>query len=168
MGGFYPKGRDKIEFWEAYWKMLHLITYLYPEEASEVDQHQALEFVLRLRTHLPYKCKECIKSYLCNLQQFPVQPRLIGRAEWSEWLIDIHNAINSEKRKRVYSYQEIHQAFSDPEAINRWFVDRYDLDISAFLFTPGNHFCELITRGHRAIIGKIIQNRCLVQQKCDT
>jgi chemotaxis protein histidine kinase CheA len=156
MVGFYPRGDDKTEFWTNYWKMLHLITYLYPEIPTEQDKTEMEALANRLSTHLPYKCKRCIYHYRANLKHYPLVERYSNRKDLTEWLIDIHNSVNSSRRKRNFSYQEVHEMYRDVEQVNQSLIDGYGLDVKGFLANPDNRPLQLVHIGHKRIIGKII------------
>ena len=42
-----------------------------------------------------------------------LQIRLDNRKELIEWLIDIHNQVNRDSGKKIYSYDEVYQLYND-------------------------------------------------------
>jgi hypothetical protein len=91
------------------WKFLHSITFQYPENPTDLDKQKYFTFFNSLKNVLP--CPTCREHYGKSFETVPI--RLDNRKELIEWLIDIHNKVNLEAGKKVYSYSEVYQIYND-------------------------------------------------------
>lgn len=93
----------------AGWTFLHSITFQYPEEPTDIDKRKYFTFFNSLKNVLP--CPTCREHYEKNFEM--LQIRLDNRKELIEWLIDIHNQVNRDAGKKIYSYDEVYQIYND-------------------------------------------------------
>ena len=89
------------------WTFLHTIALQYPELPTDDDKKQYYIFFNSLKDVLP--CPNCRIHYSEHLDKFPIQ--LESRKELSEWLIDIHNEVNTMTGKRKHSYEEVKKQY---------------------------------------------------------
>ena len=94
------------EIWgSGAWTFLHTITLNYPENPSEDDKQNHKDFFHNLKNVIP--CPNCKEHYNINLQKFPIDVHLESKEKLVKWLINIHNEVNIQNHKKVYSYDEV-------------------------------------------------------------
>ena len=86
-------------FWgPSGWKLLHLITYGYPDKPSFQDRIDYGLFFNSLKCLLP--CKYCRKSLIKFYRQLPIEEHLSSKTTLTEWLYHIHNKVNNKLRRQ--------------------------------------------------------------------
>lgn len=93
------------------WTFLHTITYNYPEDPTDNDKKNYHNFFMNLQHVLP--CKKCQAHYTENIQKYDLNNSLDNRDDFVKWLIDIHNEVNKDMGKRVWSYSEVHDEYDN-------------------------------------------------------
>ena len=94
------------EWGPAMWKVLHEKTYEYPSEQPTIkDKAAAIKYFKGVEQRIP--CKRCRYNYKQYLLRNPVEYHVDSRKELVRWLVDLHNEINVENGKRVWSYKEV-------------------------------------------------------------
>lgn len=84
------------------WFYFHTYTFNYPFKPTVYQQECARTFFNSLECTLP--CKYCRENYKRHLGHHPIEDHLKDRKTLVYWLIDLHNMINNDKKKRQYSY----------------------------------------------------------------
>ena len=84
------------------WFFLHTISFNYPLKPSNEDKDKIISFLYGLQPVIP--CKVCRDHFKRNLAEIPA--KLDSRKDFSEWMIDTHNEINSRTGKKTISYDE--------------------------------------------------------------
>lgn len=153
MAKYIPTDETGTEFWTSYWTMLHLITYLYPDNPDDLDKLKIMALFDRLRVNLPCKC--CLYHYDLNLQSTPLPDSYNNRQELTKWLIDLHNSINIRKAKPVMNYNQVDDYYKDTGKVNQFFIDRYNLNIIQFMSNTENNIENLVETGFKQIVAKI-------------
>jgi hypothetical protein len=87
------------------WTFLHTVTYNYPENPTEDDKRNFYNFFMNLQHVLP--CEKCKAHYKQNIQKYDLKNNLGSRQELVKWLIDLHNDINKDNGKQVWSYSDV-------------------------------------------------------------
>ena len=90
------------------WTFLHSITLGYPENPTDMEKQKYYSFFNSLKNIIP--CPNCREHYEQNFENIPI--RLDSREQLIEWLIDIHNSVNSMIGKREYSYDEVYDTYN--------------------------------------------------------
>jgi len=95
----------KPEIWgPPAWIFLHSITLEYPENPTNEDKVNMLNFINSLGNVLP--CMKCKINFNTHLQKYPVDQHVLeSRSKLVKWLIDIHNAVNIMNNKKELSYE---------------------------------------------------------------
>ena len=91
------------------WTFLHTVTFNYPENPTEDDKRNFYNFFMNLQYVLP--CEKCKAHYKQNLKKYDLKNNLGSRQELVEWLIDLHNDINKDNGKPVWSYSEVYNKY---------------------------------------------------------
>ena len=100
---------DPIIWGPSAWTFLHSITFQYPDEPTDLDKRKYFTFFNSLKNVLPFP--NCQEHYEKNFEKIEI--RLDNREGLIEWLIDIHNEVNRNSGKKVYSYDEVYQLYND-------------------------------------------------------
>ena len=97
------------EIWGPHaWLFLHTITFNYPKNPTIVDRNNYYDFFNSLQNVLP--CHKCQEHFKLNLQKFPIQ--LQSRRHLVQWLINMHNAVNIQNGKEIWSYDDVYEKYS--------------------------------------------------------
>ena len=93
------------------WTFLHTITYNYPENPTDNDKKNYHNFFDSLQHVLP--CEKCKGHYKQNIQKYDLNNSLDNRDDLVKWLIDLHNEVNKDMGKRVWSYSEVFNEYDN-------------------------------------------------------
>ena len=93
-----------------YWFTLHTMTFEFPQNPTYNDRKIYYNLFTSLQYLLP--CSVCRQHYKKNLRELPLENNLYSRKSIVYWLIDIHNKVNVETGKRIYSYDEVISIYS--------------------------------------------------------
>jgi hypothetical protein len=80
------------------WRLLHTITYLYPEKPTLEIKKLYKEFFNALKDILP--CRYCRASFNQYIHELPIEPALSSTKKLRLWLYRIHNKVNNKLRKQ--------------------------------------------------------------------
>lgn len=92
------------------WLSLHTITFTYAKNrlhATKREKGNMLQFLNSLQFVLP--CASCKRNYATYILQNP--PRLNNRRELFEWMVDLHNSVNLQNGKRIYTYLQVESMY---------------------------------------------------------
>ena len=96
------------------WFFLHSMSFCYAENRlspTKTEKKDMYIFLKSLRTVLP--CTVCKENYSNYFNLYP--PRLNSRKELFEWLVDLHNHVNTEVSKKGdysnYSYTDVEKMY---------------------------------------------------------
>ena len=98
------------------WTFLHTITYNYPENPTNEDKSNYLNFFDSLKHVLP--CKKCQAHYKENLKKYDINNSLNSRQDLVEWLIDLHNDVNRDTGKSVWTYSDVYNKYNHLHNVN--------------------------------------------------
>ena len=93
------------------WIFLHTVTFNYPEDPTEDDKRNYYNFFMNIKNVLP--CKKCQAHYKENLEKYDLSNNLYNRDDLVKWLIDIHNEVNKDNGKRIWSYEEVYKKYDN-------------------------------------------------------
>ena len=94
------------KFWGPHaWIFLHSITFNYPKEPTDKDKEIHSKFFKELQYIIP--CEKCAYNYKLHLDEYPIEEALGNRESLVQWLINIHNEVNKELGKPLYTYEQV-------------------------------------------------------------
>ena len=94
------------KFWGPHgWIFLHSVTMNYPKNPTNIDKQVYASFFKSLQKVLP--CEKCCVHYSQNIQESPIEPALESRDSLVRWLIKIHNEVNQDLGKPLYTYEQV-------------------------------------------------------------
>jgi len=91
------------------WTFLHTVTYNYPENPTDDDKRNFYNFFMNLQHVLP--CEKCKAHYTENIQKYDLSENLDSKHDLVQWLIDIHNDVNKNNDKPVWSYEKVYNKY---------------------------------------------------------
>jgi len=75
-----------------YWKFLHNVTTLYPDNPTQQDKYNFIDFLNSFRNLLP--CKECREHFTYNLNILPLSDNILSsKYNLILWGINMHNVV---------------------------------------------------------------------------
>ena len=87
------------------WKSLHMITMGYPNEPTDEQKKNYRYFFENFHLFIP--CSICANNYKQHLIDIPLtNDSLKDKESLAKWVIDIHNLVNKETGKKIYSHEE--------------------------------------------------------------
>ena len=85
------------------WKLLHCVTYNYPENPS-IQQKQNYSYFFNYIVPSVLPCPKCQKHFLASLRNYPINNHLQNKRSLTIWLINTHNNVNiRNKKKNIFS-----------------------------------------------------------------
>ena len=93
------------------WFSLHTISFNYPLKPTENDKYNYQNFFTSFKEVIP--CSVCKKNYIRHLNEHPIKNYLDSRKSLAYWVIDMHNMVNVEIGKKVYSYEKVIKKYED-------------------------------------------------------
>ena len=93
------------------WTFLHTVTYNYPENPTDDDKRNFYNFFMNLQHVLP--CEKCKAHYKQNIKKYDLSESLDSRENLVKWLIDLHNDVNRDNGKSIWSYSEVYNKYRE-------------------------------------------------------
>lgn len=96
----------------AAWTFLHTLTVNYPEEPTEEDKTDILQFIHLFGKFYP--CRLCSRNFAKEIIKTP--PRVDSRHEIATWLCELHNSVNERLGKPIFDCTLVFDVWQrDPE-----------------------------------------------------
>lgn len=114
------------------WTFLHSVTLNYPDNPSSEHKTNYKNFFESLGDVLP--CPTCKKHYKENIIKHPI--RLDSKDDLTKWLVDIHNKVNEQNDKTIFSYKEFNDKYEKLYSENKinWFKIALFVVLIALIF----------------------------------
>lgn len=88
------------------WKFFHYITLGYPDNPSDTDIKIYRNFFNLIGKVLP--CSICRNNYNHHIKDYPLDNiTLSNKNKFIKWGIKMHNLVNKEQGKRIYTNSEV-------------------------------------------------------------
>jgi len=103
------------------WKALHLISFAYPNDPNENQKKTYKSFFETFYGVIP--CSICSANYQRHIKELPItDDTMKNRDSLVKWVIDMHNLVNKENGKPIYSYDDaintVMNNFKDMESMS--------------------------------------------------
>lgn len=143
--------KEKIKFWNTYWKFLHTMTYYYPNNPSQSNKNDLLQLIQFMKkSGLP--CEICTKHFNQYTQKNNINDSINSRNSLFKYFVDLHNDVNSRNRKKKLSYK---QAFSLYKNTHDEIKKKFNVDINNLIQTNSiNKISSLMNGSIRKILKK--------------
>jgi hypothetical protein len=113
------------------WKFIHYTALGYPNEPNDIQKKQYYSFFINIGNILP--CEKCRNNYIKHFQDFPLEKSLEDKRSLFEWTINIHNEVNKELGKKIYSFEEVEKMYTNNSSDKNYQTIMY-ISISLLLF----------------------------------
>lgn len=92
----------KPQIWgSAFWYILHLTSFNFPEKPTPQDKQKMKNFIISVQRILP--CNVCRENFRKDLQN--LDKSLESRDTLTKLFVDVHNEINVDRGKPKYTYE---------------------------------------------------------------
>lgn len=125
-------GLSPLVWGKEAWHFIHLVALTYPVKPTKEDIEEYSKFFQSLGSVLP--CEICAYHYSQKIKENP--PKLESQMELFQWTVDIHNSVNKENGKKIFTYD---QAFNEvnknikgkrPKEYSNYLVSGVSLSVS--------------------------------------
>ena len=100
-----------------FWHTMHIVALGYPESPTYSDKKAAKEFYESLQILIP--CPICKVHYQKHLADVPLSPHLDSREALFKWTVDIHNRVNKDLKKPIFTAAQSIAFYKSLGALNR-------------------------------------------------
>lgn len=104
---FFPSRWTQF-FGPCTWKLLHSVSFTFPDNPSEEQKENYLAFIHALSKVLP--CPECQRDMQEYIREKTVD--VSSRSKFSTWCVDFHNYVNKKLGKSPVPYEEVARRYS--------------------------------------------------------
>jgi hypothetical protein len=94
------------------WKFIHWVALTYPTNPTPIDKKNYLKFFESLQDVLP--CPFCAVHFKQNMTKNPI--RLDNNMELFNWTVEMHNEVNRQNSKKIYTYEEALKEITNPKS----------------------------------------------------
>lgn len=111
-----PKTRGylyRFDRWgPEFWRVMHAITFLYPDEPSVDDQTRMLTLFRIMPFVLP--CSLCGMHFAEAITgKYQISEKVLAsRENLSRWLVDVHNDVNRRIEKQTVQYERVKRFYT--------------------------------------------------------
>ena len=116
-------------FWSYWWYQLHLLAEYYPEIPREVDKNQIKLLFKTLSNRII--CSKCRRHFNAYINENPYHDYLISKNQLRLYLMNLHNQINTSRKKKIVTLEEIIIIYQDPQMKNK-VINTTGLDICQY------------------------------------
>jgi hypothetical protein len=99
---FPPFGMAPDVWGPIFWRTMHIVSLGYSPNPTEQEQTAAKQFYESLQYVIP--CPICREHYSHILSSMP--PRVGNRDELVAWVFDVHNKVNEQLGKPVFTWEQ--------------------------------------------------------------
>ncbi len=104
------------------WKFMHYLTMSYPDNPNDLEREKIKRFFLAIADIIP--CENCRVHFALNLKKFPLSDTVLeSRYNLVNWLKDIHNEVNIQNGKKIYTYDDVINEYSNKNKKNDFSVE---------------------------------------------
>lgn len=140
------------EFWRNYWKYLHYLSLIYPENPSNKNKSN-IKKLLKNMENDGLSCPNCrnhFKEYLSDKNRDII---VSNRDNLFNFFVDLHNNVNKRLGKGELSKRDVKEIYKDLENINKELINNYGIDIGLLLESERvNEFPNIYNKESRKII----------------
>jgi len=107
--------KQKIEFWNTYWKFLHTMTHCYPSEPSERNKNDVLQLVANMKNG-GLTCQKCLIHFRKYTSEHPITPALESRTKLFDYFFNLHNDVNERNKKPIFKKEDAYKMYTTTNA----------------------------------------------------
>lgn len=107
------------EIWGSHgWKFMHYITLSYPNNPTDSDKINMVEFFSSVGKVLP--CMSCRLNYIKHNNKYPLNDKALSdRKSLVEWLMNVHNEVNLLNNKPTYTLDKLYKEYMEPKVTTK-------------------------------------------------
>jgi hypothetical protein len=123
-----------IEYWNNYWKCLHLISIIYPKD-PDMDIKMSIKRLLKKLSGDGLTCNNCRRHFIKYLSDKNREKIGSNKEELINFFLGLHNNINKRNNKKEWSKKEVKEFYKDSERISNELILNLDINIISLLKT---------------------------------
>lgn len=123
-----------IEYWNNYWKCLHLISFYYPDNPDN-NKKMSIKKLLSKMEKDGLKCRNCTNHFRNYISNKNIEIIVANKNNLVNFFIDLHNNVNRMNGKIEYKKEEVYELYKDLEKISNEIEEEYGLNINNLLIT---------------------------------
>lgn len=123
-----------IEYWNNYWKCLHLISIIYPKD-PDMDMKMSIKRLLKKLSGDGLTCNNCRRHFIKYLSDKNREKIGSNKEELINFFLGLHNNINKRNNKKEWSKKEVKEFYKDSERISNELILNLDINIISLLKT---------------------------------
>jgi hypothetical protein len=121
-----------LEYWNNYWKCLHLLSVLYPLD-PDMTKKMSIKRLLKKIEENGLKCNNCKIHFRRYLSDKNREKIVSCKEKLIKFFVGLHNNVNKRNKKREWSREEVKDFYKETEIINSEILLKYNIDIKRLL-----------------------------------
>ena len=97
------------------WYKMHRATFMYPETRPTDKDKKAMVDFFTTKVYNDLPCEKCRKHYREYLSKYPVEYQVDSQHSLANWLVNMHNEVNTRTGKKIMSYSEVADMYTMTE-----------------------------------------------------
>ena len=127
-------GKVNIEYWNSYWKCLHFLSFIYPDEPSDNNKKEIKKLLSKMKAD-GISCPQCRQHFINYLQKLNIDEIVKSKDSLFNFFVDLHNSVNKKLGKGVLNYEKVRELYKDLDKIENELISMYLLNIRELLKT---------------------------------
>ena len=119
------------QFFNDYWEILHIVSYLYPNIPS-YDQQMQIEMLIE-SIHYSIPCGICKEHFSRYVNSIHIPDIYKNKESLISFFIDLHNSINKRNSKKIWKRKEVDILYSNLDQRIQKFKNSKKIDIRKLL-----------------------------------
>ena len=129
-------GKVNIEYWNSYWKCLHFLSFIYPDEPNDNNKKEIKKLLDKMKAD-GISCPQCRQHFINYLQQINIEEIISNKDSLFKFFVDLHNSVNRKLNKGIVNYDKVKELYIDLVGIESELIEKYELNIRE-LFETNN------------------------------
>ncbi len=121
-----------IEYWNNYWKCLHLLSIIYPNNPN-MDMKISIKRLFKKLSGDGLTCNNCRRHFIKYLSDKNIEKIVSSKEKLIKFFLGLHNDVNKRNNKREWSREEVKDFYKDSIVINNELICDFDIDIKSLL-----------------------------------
>lgn len=117
--------KSAIKFWGLYWASLHYLSYIYPDNPSDIQKEQIYKLIETMNNN-GILCAKCRHHFNIWSKNNDIKLFYNNKNDFINYFINLHNDVNKRNKKRIVDRKEVDLIYIN---FNDKFLMEYRLDI---------------------------------------
>jgi len=120
--------KSAIKFWGLYWASLHYLSYIYPDNPSNIQKEQKEQIykLIEIMKNNGILCARCRHHFNTWSKNNDIKLFYNNKNDLINYFINLHNDVNKRNKKRIVDRKEVDLIYID---FNDKILMEYKLDI---------------------------------------